>query len=65
MTKTLVFGASLKSERYSNMAIKRLLSKGIQTEAFGLRSGLNRLKVVVHIQKHNHLNLLQEFFQVQ
>lgn len=39
MKKTLVFGASLKFERYSNIAVDRLINKGIKTEAFGLRFG--------------------------
>ncbi len=39
MKKTLVLGASLKPERYSNLAINRLLDNGIETEAFGLREG--------------------------
>lgn len=39
MKKTLVLGASLKPERYSNLAVNRLLEKGIETEAFGLRPG--------------------------
>ncbi|MEM0932645.1 MAG: CoA-binding protein [Bacteroidota bacterium] len=40
MVKTLVFGASLNPDRYSNMAIHRLVRNRIETEAFGLRSGL-------------------------
>ncbi len=39
MKKTLVFGASLKPDRYSNMAIKRLVGNDIPTEAFGLKPG--------------------------
>ncbi len=39
MSKTLVFGASLKPQRYSNIAIQRLVEKNIETEAFGLRLG--------------------------
>lgn len=39
MKKTLVFGASLKPIRYSNIAIHRLLENNIETEAFGLREG--------------------------
>ena len=39
MNTTLVFGASLKPERYSNQVIHRLLENGIVTEAFGLKSG--------------------------
>jgi predicted CoA-binding protein len=40
MQNTLVFGASLKPNRYSNMAIKRLRENGENTFAFGLKSGL-------------------------
>lgn len=36
---TLVFGASLKEERYSNMAVRRLRAKGLSVVAFGLREG--------------------------
>ena len=39
MHKTLVFGASLKLDRYSNIAVNRLLDHNIKTEAFGLRIG--------------------------
>ncbi|MFH6604857.1 CoA-binding protein [Maribacter algicola] len=39
MQKTLVFGASLKPDRYSNLAVNRLLDHNIETEAFGLQKG--------------------------
>ncbi len=39
MKKTLVFGASLKTDRYSNLVVKRLLDHNIETEAFGLKAG--------------------------
>ncbi len=39
MCRTLVLGASLKTNRYSNMAVKRLLNHNIETEAFGLKKG--------------------------
>ena len=39
MLKTLVFGASLKPYRYSNLAVNRLLDHNIETEAFGLKEG--------------------------
>ena len=39
MKKTLVFGASLKSNRYSNLAVNRLVEHNIETEAFGLKTG--------------------------
>ena len=37
--KTLVLGASLKTERYSNIAINRLVNYNHETLAFGLRDG--------------------------
>lgn len=39
MNKTLVFGASLKPQRYSNIAMVRLAAAGIDTLGFGLREG--------------------------
>ena len=36
---TLVLGASLKPERYSNIAIGRLKNHGEEVKAFGLRPG--------------------------
>ena len=36
---TLVLGASLNPNRYSNIAIKRLIGKGIKVKAVGLREG--------------------------
>ena len=37
--KTLVFGASLKPERYANLAIHRLIAFGHDVVAFGLEKG--------------------------
>jgi len=37
--KTLVIGASTKTERYSNMAVNSLREKGYETIALGLRGG--------------------------
>ncbi|MEM6515260.1 MAG: CoA-binding protein [Bacteroidota bacterium] len=37
--KTLVIGASLKPQRYSNIAINRLVQNNVETVAFGLKSG--------------------------
>lgn len=39
MKKTLVFGASLNPARYSNLAIRKLVDSGIETQAYGLREG--------------------------
>jgi len=40
MNDTLVFGASVKPNRYSNIAINRLVEKGIATKAYGLQVGV-------------------------
>ena len=37
--RTLVLGASLNPTRYSNIAIKRLISNGVETLALGAREG--------------------------
>ncbi|RNC87470.1 MAG: CoA-binding protein [Allomuricauda sp.] len=39
MRSTLVLGASLKANRYSHLAVERLVEKGIETMAYGLRPG--------------------------
>ena len=49
---TLVFGASLKSERYSNKAIHALIDKNYGVAAFGLRVGNIR-----GVEVHNTLSL--------
>lgn len=38
--KTLVFGGSLKPERYSNKAIKLLRKNNIETVSYGLKPGI-------------------------
>lgn len=40
MTKTLIIGASTKSERYSNMAIQQLKQHGHTVIAIGAREGI-------------------------
>lgn len=37
--KTLVLGASLKEDRYSNKAVRKLVENEIETCAFGMRKG--------------------------
>ncbi|WP_370476755.1 CoA-binding protein [Tamlana flava] len=39
MKKTLVLGASLKRNRYSNYAIQRLVANHVEVVAFGLKKG--------------------------
>ncbi len=47
---TLVIGASLNPTRYSNIAIKRLIDRNINTKAIGLRKG-NIHTVTVETEK--------------
>jgi predicted CoA-binding protein len=59
MKDTLVFGASLKPDRYSNIAIKRLVDKGIVTQAYGLQVG------VIHgVQIKTNLNDIQNIHTI-
>ena len=49
MKKTLVFGASLKTNRYSNLVVARLRDYGINTVAFGPVSGqIHGIPVTTH-----------------
>ncbi len=59
MKKTLVFGASLKPVRYSNIAINRLVSKDFPVEAFGLRKG-----VVNGVNIENKLDFFKDIHTV-
>jgi len=56
MKKTLVLGASLKSNRYSNLAVNRLLDYNITTKAFGLKSGTIR-DVQISTKLHDFKNI--------
>jgi len=53
---TLVLGASLKPERYSNLAINRLKAKRIKTRAVGLREGVVN-DVIINIGKPVFTNI--------
>ncbi|WP_299436000.1 CoA-binding protein [uncultured Maribacter sp.] len=61
MKKTLVIGASLNSNRYSNIAIHRLVKNGTSTEAFGLKlgtvSGVQIKTKFIHFQNINTITL--------
>ncbi|MGB5369907.1 MAG: CoA-binding protein [Flavobacteriaceae bacterium] len=51
MSKTLVFGASLKPNRYSNLVVKRLIDHGIETVAFGQKTGkIETVKVMDRLE---------------
>lgn len=45
MKKTLVFGTSLKLDRYSNLAFNRLLDHNIDTVAFGFKADNIRVEL--------------------
>ncbi|MGB5667878.1 MAG: CoA-binding protein [Maribacter sp.] len=59
MKDTLVFGASLKPNRYSNIAIKRLKDKGITTRAYGLQVG-----VIYGVEISTNLNDIQNIHTI-
>lgn len=57
--KTLVFGASLKPYRYSNIAINRLVSAGHEVKAFGLREGqVGKVKIDTELQVYDDLHTI-------
>lgn len=56
MKKTLIIGASLKEERYSNKAIKKLQEKKVPTVSIGLREGKIG-DVVVSTEKYIYENI--------
>ena len=57
--KTLVFGASLKVQRYSNMAIKRLVRYDHDVVAFGLRKGeVSGVTIDTELLPHKDLNTI-------
>jgi len=57
--KTLVLGASLNPDRYSNIAIRRLVSNKIDVIAIGLKQGKTNK---IHIQ--NNLTLYEDIHTV-
>jgi len=57
--KTLVLGASLKEERYSNVAIHRLRAKNQAVVAFGLREGIvNDVTIITDKKKYKDLDTI-------
>jgi hypothetical protein len=54
--KTLVLGASLNPDRYSNIVVKKLLLNNIDVKALGLKSG-NIDKVLIEIDPINFNNI--------
>lgn len=59
MRTTLVFGASLKPNRYSHIAIERLRGKGEKTLAFGLKPGwVNDVQVTTNLSEMSKINIV-------
>lgn len=55
--KTLVLGASLKPNRYSNYAIQRLVANGFEVVAFGLRDGeVSGIKIDTELLPYKDIN---------
>jgi hypothetical protein len=57
--KTLVIGASLKPERYSNIAIKRLKKYNHEVNAYGLREGeVNGVAIDTELIKYDDIDTI-------
>lgn len=57
--KTLVFGASLKAERYSNMALQKLVKHHHETLAFGLKKGeVSGVVIDTQLKAYSNLNTI-------
>ncbi|MFD2823258.1 CoA-binding protein [Lacinutrix iliipiscaria] len=54
--KTLVLGASLKPDRYSNMALRKLVNYKYETVAFGMKAG-EEAGVVIDTQLKTYQDL--------
>jgi len=66
MKKTLVFGASLKPNRYSNLAIHRLLAHDIKTEAFGLKEGeISEVQIKTNFNNFQNIHTITLYINPQ
>jgi|TARA_B110000444_G_scaffold41081_1_gene37031 hypothetical protein len=55
--KTLVLGASVNPERYSNIAIKRLVLKSYQVFAIGIKKGkINEININNELIAHKNIH---------
>jgi len=54
---TLVLGASLNSDRYSNMAILRLCENAIEVKAFGMKKGtVCGIEIATELQPYQNIH---------
>lgn len=59
MKKTLVLGASLKQNRYSNLAVNRLLDHNIDTVAFGLKEGdIRHIQIKTNFKEFQNIHTI-------
>ncbi|WP_458627350.1 CoA-binding protein [Winogradskyella sp. PC D3.3] len=64
--RTLVIGASLKPERYSNIAIKRLRSYNHEVKAFGLKSGtVEDVSIDTELMPYKHIDTVTLYLNPQ
>jgi predicted CoA-binding protein len=64
--KTLVVGASLKENRYSNIAIKRLVKYNHEVVAFGLREGqVAKVDIDTDLIPYTHIDTVTLYLNPQ
>ncbi|WOD43244.1 CoA-binding protein [Hwangdonia lutea] len=57
--KTLVIGASVKPDRYSNYAIQKLVNKGQDVVAFGMKEGtVAGVKIDTQLQPYENIHTI-------
>ena len=63
---TLVMGASLKPERYSNLAINRLITYNHEVKAFGLKPGeVNGVKIDTELMPYSDIDTVTLYLNPQ
>ncbi|WP_341216082.1 CoA-binding protein [uncultured Wocania sp.] len=55
--KTLVLGASLKPNRYSNFVIRKLINNGYEVVAFGLKKGeVSGVNIDIELKQYKNID---------
>jgi len=63
---TLVFGASLKPERYSNIAINRLLDNEIEVLAYGMKKGaVGKVEIDTDLKDYKNIDTVTLYLNPQ
>lgn len=64
--KTLVFGASLKTDRYSNRAVRLLRANNIKTMAFGMQEGeISGVQVTTNLDDLQNIDTISLYMNPQ